>query len=99
MPNWPPMRRHRAYQLIEAVGAVSNVSTTVDIAPANEAQARPLTRLEPEQQREAWGRALEMSPAPTAAVVERAVREVEGRPHVANNSGNNEWYTPAEWWR
>lgn len=31
---------------------------------------------------------------PTPADVERVVEAVKGRPHVANNSGDNEWYTP-----
>jgi hypothetical protein len=46
--------RPMAYQLIEASAAVDAVSTTVDIQPINERQARPLTQLEtPEAQQEA----------------------------------------------
>lgn len=33
--------------------------TPIGVIPTNEAQARPLTQLEPEQQREAWTRAVE----------------------------------------
>lgn len=86
----------RARQLIASAEVVANLeSVTTGNAPASERAVRPLMSLEPKQQREAWERALEISPTPTAAVVEQAVREVQGKPHVANNSGNNEWYTPA----
>jgi len=37
----------------------------------------------------------EIAAAPTEEIVEVA-REVVKRAHVANNSGNNEWYTPAK---
>jgi len=70
----------RARQLIGAAQTVTNVTQSVDctISPANEAQARPLTRLEPEQQREAWQRAVETAPngRVTGAHVQRVVDEM-----------------------
>jgi hypothetical protein len=45
------MSRPRAYQLMEAAYVVGNLSTIVD-KPKNEAQARELAPLSPEQQRE-----------------------------------------------
>lgn len=52
------MSRQRAHQFIESASVVENLSTIVDIIPANESQARPLVSLEPDQQREAWQEAV-----------------------------------------
>ncbi|GAX45238.1 hypothetical protein NIES4075_62590 [Tolypothrix sp. NIES-4075] len=48
------MSRRSAYQLIGAAIVVENVRNCAQILPLNEAQARPLVALPPEQQREAW---------------------------------------------
>lgn len=53
--------------------------------------AYQVTRLEPEKQEEIAQR-MEQGEPPKAVI-----EEVRKRPHVANNSGNNEWYTPAEY--
>lgn len=55
--------RGRAYQLIDAATVVKAVSTIVDIAPANEAQARVLTKLPTEKlQNKVWEKAVETAP-------------------------------------
>jgi len=68
----------RASQLIAAKNVYENLATTVAKLPEAEWQTRPLTRFEPEQQREAWTRAVEMAPQGhvTRAHVERVVREM-----------------------
>jgi hypothetical protein len=54
--------RPRAYQLIKAAEVQDNLSTIVD-KPANEAQARPLTRIkDPDEQREVYQKAVETAP-------------------------------------
>lgn len=53
--------------------------------------AYQVTKLEPEKQAEIAQR-MEQGEPPKAVI-----EEVRKRPHVANNSGNNEWYTPAEY--
>lgn len=53
--------------------------------------AYQVTKMEPEQQAEIAQR-IEQGKTP-----KEVVSEVRNRPHVANNSGNNEWYTPADY--
>jgi hypothetical protein len=75
--------RPRAYQLMDAAKVTANLSTIVDNLPANEAQVRPLARLEPEEQAGAWGRAVEIATETdgrkvVARHVEQAVEEMRG---------------------
>lgn len=94
------MTRQSANRMIAAAKTVGNLEPIGSILPATESQARPLTRLEPEQQAAVWQTVVETAPngKVTAAHVESVVSQVQtGRPHVSNNSGNNEWYTPPEY--
>lgn len=78
--RWGWERRH-AYRLIDAATAAENVSNWTQKKPATESQARPLAKLEPAQQMEAWGMATESAHAKGKAVtakdVEDAVKEVK----------------------
>ena len=71
--------RMRASQLISAAEVIENLGVNNCLqTPATESQARPLTVLEPAQQREAWQRAVETAPngKVTAAHVESVVRSL-----------------------
>ncbi|MBD2772512.1 hypothetical protein [Iningainema tapete] len=74
--RWEISRRS-AYQLIGAAMVVENVRNCAQILPLNEAQARPLTALPPEQQREAWKKAVSTAPSGkvTAVHVAQVARE------------------------
>lgn len=75
--------RHYAYRQIRAADAVE-VLENVDSCqqpsrlPANEAQARPLTSLDPPAQRTAWARAVEIAgeEQPTSSQVRQAIEEL-----------------------
>jgi hypothetical protein len=71
------MARNYANKMIAAAEIVDRLGTVVPILPTNEAQARPLSRLEPEQQIQAWQQAVETAPngKVTAAHVEQVARE------------------------
>jgi hypothetical protein len=48
------MGRSHAYRLIEACGVIDNLSPIGEVLPKNEAQARPLTKLDAFSQRRLW---------------------------------------------
>jgi len=54
--------RSYAYRLMDSASVIEVVSPIGDIKPTNESQTRPLARLEPDQQREAWAKAVETAP-------------------------------------
>lgn len=71
--------RPRAYQLIDAAKVQENLSTIVDkLIP--EGQTRPLAKLEPEKQREAWQKAKDAAPEGkvTALHLAKVVKEMIG---------------------
>lgn len=81
------LSRAYAYRLVGAADVLDNLSPMGDILPENERQIRPLTRLEPEQQREAWSKAVETAPEGkvTAKHVETVVGEM-----LAQGENNDE---------
>ena len=66
--TWSIARR-TAYQFIDSAKVVENVRNCAqtESIPATESQARPLSRLEPEQQKQAWQKAVETAPEGNAA--------------------------------
>jgi hypothetical protein len=83
------MSRPRAYQLIDAAQMTKNLSTLVDKQPTSERQVRPLAKLEPEQQKEAWQIATANNSHPTAkAVAEAQTESVHDHHHHQRKAGN-----------
>lgn len=74
------MSRSYAHRMIEGAKTADNL-LPIGNTPVNEAQARPLTRLEPEKQREVWQEAVETAPGGkvTAEHVEDVVGRIQGR--------------------
>ena len=74
------MGKSNAYYKIEACAAIERL-TALDVPlPANERQIRPLTRLAPEDQADAWQKAVKTAPYGriTGAHVAKVVRGVKG---------------------
>lgn len=85
------MSRIRAHQLIEAAEVSTNLLTMVN-TPVNERQIRPLAKLEPEQQREAWQRVIDTAPngRVTAAHVQAVVDDMTADDGAAEDDGEDE---------
>ena len=90
------MRRH-PYRLIDAAIVVDNIiqmcPNGTQIIPTAERQCRPLTKLEPQKQREVWARAVKTAKGrvPSGKVVSDLVAKIEGKPISAKRqvaSGN-----------
>lgn len=85
------MSRAYAYQKIKAANVVTNLSAVADILPINEAQARPLSRLTPDEQRQVWSRVLaETKDKPTAKVISEIAVGYRPEP-VAGETKESRW--------
>lgn len=73
--RWKMTKPH-AHRLICAAETVANL-VPVGTVPTTERQVRPLSKLAPDQQREAWSIASRISPSPTAAQVEEVAKTIE----------------------
>jgi hypothetical protein len=71
------LRRTYAFYMIESAKVIDNVHNCEPI-PTTESQCRPLTRLEPDKQREAWQKVIDIAPEGkiTAALVSKVVRSM-----------------------
>ena len=106
LQRWGFTRQH-AYRLINADETKEILSPigykdSVDL-PINETQVRPLTQLEPDQQREAWQEAVRTAPdgKVTGAHVQKVVNEIKGNDRESKHavhfsSETPEWYTPPD---
>ncbi len=67
------MGRSHAYRLIEAVAVIDNLSPIGDVLPKNEAQVRPLAKLDQFSQRRVWGDFLKTEKPLTALNIKKFV--------------------------
>ncbi|MCP4751232.1 MAG: DNA methylase, partial [Proteobacteria bacterium] len=74
------MGKSQAYRLIEAGVVVKNLSPIGDVLPANEAQARALSRLPAAEQRKVWRAFLKSGVEQTASNIKRFIRAGAAKP-------------------
>lgn len=92
----------RLWQLHQANQIEAVLTEQSSVATIPEGHLRPLTKLDPDQQREAWQQAVETAPTGkiTAAHVEKIVDEIESGPSpkmaVHYSSDKDDWETPQE---
>jgi hypothetical protein len=79
------MSKTHANRMIDAVGVAGNL-TPIGVTSVSESQARPLVRLAPQEQREAWSEAVTTAPngKPTAKHVEAVAARYITRPSLAD---------------
>ncbi|MCW3097911.1 MAG: hypothetical protein JWL77_3529 [Chthonomonadaceae bacterium] len=86
------MSRGYGYKQIEAATTVANLSQMSpigDMLPDNEAQARALSGLAPEQQQQVWQQVMRVSDGkPTARVVRDVAQEYRPTPSVSSKPGD-----------
>jgi hypothetical protein len=84
------MKRRHPYRLIDAAKVINNIlevcplsnvsnsDTEIKIVPTSEWQARPLTKLSPAEQREAWSKAVELAgnKIPSGKIVSQVVSKI-----------------------
>ncbi|MEN9870014.1 MAG: hypothetical protein RLZZ171_997 [Cyanobacteriota bacterium] len=92
--------RAAAYYLIDAFQVVENLKCQqiVDICkilPTNESQCRPLAKLPPEKQTEAWSKAVELAgnKVPSAKRVKEAIQEICPSEKIGKNKKTNPKFT------
>lgn len=94
------LNRAYAYRLIGSAQVVDAVSPIGIQSPGNERQTRPLAKLEPDQQREAWQKAVETAPEGkvTAAHVSKVVKEITGEKEMACED-SDAVFQLKRWWK
>lgn len=65
-------------KLMKSATVMKNIESSTIVLPTTESQARPLAKLEPDQQREAWSKAVETAPEGkvTARHITKIIKEM-----------------------
>jgi hypothetical protein len=77
------MSKSSAYRLIDAAEVIDNLSPIGDTIPINEAQVRPLTKLDPFTQKKVWRNFLRSKKSLSALNIKKFIDSYQGN---ANNS-------------